>query len=69
MTRLADISPDAQTVKYADLIFNINWMLRFGGEKLPNYLKRKQSLLEQLSDGDEVLRDEVKALILKSQLA
>ncbi|MFA6245527.1 MAG: hypothetical protein WC615_01215 [Mucilaginibacter sp.] len=69
MTRLADINPDAQTVKYADLIYNIDWMLRFGGGKLPNYLKRKQTLLEQLSDGDEGLRREAQALILKSQHA
>jgi hypothetical protein len=25
--RLAGISADAQTVKYADLIYNINWMM------------------------------------------
>nr|WP_067060350.1 hypothetical protein [Mucilaginibacter sp. L294] len=63
--RLVVISPDARTVKYADLIYNINWMLRFGGEKLEKYLQRKLALLERLSGGDEALRCEAQALILK----
>lgn len=64
--RLAYISPDSQTVKYADLIYNMNWMLRFGGEKLTKYLQRKLVLLERLSGGDQALRCEALGLIMKS---
>lgn len=64
--RLATISPDAQTVKYADLIYNINWMLRHAVKKALKYLDAKKELLETMREGDKDLHNEV--LLLISQL-
>jgi len=61
--RLAAISSDAQTVKYADLIYNINWMLKYAREKVLKYLAVKSKLLETMHCGDEGLQTEVLSLI------
>ncbi|WP_158798983.1 hypothetical protein [Pedobacter sp. L105] len=54
--RLLTISPAAQTVKYADLIYNIDWMLKHDQKHAKKYLLKKQMLLAELTDGDEKLR-------------
>jgi len=54
--RLSAISPAAQTVKYCDLIYNINWMLHHDRKHAAKYLKRKKHLVTCMSEGDEGLR-------------
>jgi len=61
--RLATISPNAQTVKYADLIYNINWMLKHARKKVLKYLGVKKALLETMHEGGEGLHNEVLLLI------
>lgn len=53
--RLLMLSPIAQTVKYADLIYNINWMLKYDQKHAKRYLHKKQLLLAQLNQGDRGL--------------
>jgi len=53
--RLAGISALAQTVKYADLIYNINWMLIHDRKHATKYLKRKKTLLLHMKNGNQVL--------------
>ncbi|WCT13765.1 hypothetical protein [Mucilaginibacter jinjuensis] len=53
--RLATISPLAQTVKYADLMYNIDWMLTFDTKHVKKYLREKKSLLKVMSKGDHSL--------------
>lgn len=40
--RLATISPVAQTVKYADLTYNIDWMVIYQPGKLEEYRLKKE---------------------------
>ena len=54
--RLAGISAVAQTVKYADLIYNIHWMLQYDRKHVKKYLKKKRLLLDSLNKGNEQLR-------------
>jgi (p)ppGpp synthase/HD superfamily hydrolase len=53
--RLVHISPGAQIVKYADLVYNMNWMQRFRPGKAAEYTERKTRLLSRM--------DAVKGLI------
>ncbi|WCT13309.1 hypothetical protein [Mucilaginibacter jinjuensis] len=53
--RLATISPLAQTVKYADLIYNLDWMLTFDTKHIKKYLRKKKALLEIMTNGDQYL--------------
>lgn len=57
--RLATISPAAQTVKYADLIYNIGWMLKYDLKHAKKYSRKKRLLLEVMTDGDHGLRRRV----------
>jgi (p)ppGpp synthase/HD superfamily hydrolase len=57
--RLAMISPDAQTVKYADLYDNIAWMIKFEPENAAPYLDRKRELLLSMNKGDQSLHRQV----------
>ncbi|EDM38003.1 hypothetical protein PBAL39_16299 [Pedobacter sp. BAL39] len=54
--RLAAISASAQTVKYADLIYNLHWMLKHDRKHVKKYLKKKRLLLNSLNKGNEQLR-------------
>ena len=54
--RLAAISPGAQTVKYADLLYNIGWVLQYTPKKAKKYLKRKERLVSRMINGDAGLR-------------
>ena len=56
--RLSGISSVAQTVKYADLIYNINWTLKYEPKKAAKYLQGKQKLLGKLTAGKGCLRQE-----------
>ena len=55
-SRLLTISPTAQTVKYADLIYNIDWMLKHDHKHAQKYLLKKQLLVAEMKDGSEKLR-------------
>lgn len=54
--RLNAISGLAQTVKYADLIYNIRWTLKYDAKDAQEYLQRKRALLTGLTKGDRHLR-------------
>ncbi len=62
-TRLAGISALAQTVKYADLIDNLNWVLQYEPHKARKYLLKKQMLLIAMDKGSAQLRRKAFALI------
>lgn len=63
--RLAAVSPAAQTVKYADLIYNIDWVLKYDQKNAVSYLRKKQSLLKEMNLGNQVLRQRALDLILQ----
>jgi (p)ppGpp synthase/HD superfamily hydrolase len=63
--RLATISPTAQTVKYADLIYNIGWLLQHGRKKPKKYLQKKRLLVAEMTGGDEGLRQHLLYIIDK----
>jgi (p)ppGpp synthase/HD superfamily hydrolase len=54
--RLIKISPAAQTVKYADLIDNIAWILKYDRKKAVAYLDKKNLLLLRMDKGNDGLR-------------
>jgi (p)ppGpp synthase/HD superfamily hydrolase len=57
--RLMYISADAQTVKYADLSDNAEWMMIHDRHHARDYLQSKLSLLTEMTDGESVLRHQV----------
>lgn len=56
--RLSKISSAAQTIKYADLIYNAVWVRQYVPHKWPRYAKRKRKLLQML-EGDPLLHQQV----------
>lgn len=56
--RLLHISPAAQTVKYGDLIYNMDWVVKYDHKHARKYLLKKQSLLTNLVQGDKGLRQQ-----------
>lgn len=60
--RLLTISPPAQSVKYADLIYNIEWVIKYDQKHAKKYLKKKKRLLEDLNQGDHILHEQALAL-------
>ena len=54
--RLITISATAQTVKYADLYDNAQWMLQHQPGKAPDYLRRKKALIAGMTAGNAALR-------------
>jgi hypothetical protein len=59
--RLSTISAEAQTVKYADLIYNIAWIRTYDKKKAAGYLARKKALLLAMDKGDPALRQKALA--------
>jgi len=57
--RLESISPVAQTIKYADLTDNINWMLVYDRKHLKNYLLKKHKLVTRLKSGNALFRNKL----------
>jgi (p)ppGpp synthase/HD superfamily hydrolase len=51
-SRLNSISPDAQTVKYCDLIDNLKWVMQYDLRHASKYLSKKQLLLSAMTEGD-----------------
>ncbi len=62
--RLANISANAQTVKYADLMDNIDWVMLYEPYKAKKYLLKKQKLLLAMDKGHSALRNQLLELIL-----
>jgi len=56
--RLLTISPAAQTVKYADLIYNAKWVLTYDTKRAEKYLLKKKRLLLALTKGDPLLHQQ-----------
>lgn len=67
--RLLTISATAQTIKYADLVDNIEWVLTYDRKHAERYLKKKQRLLADLNRGSEALRQQTLRLIEKGLLS
>lgn len=63
--RLISISTTAQTVKYCDLIDNIDWVLKFDQKHAKKYLKKKKLLISMMDKGDEGLRQRLRNVINK----
>lgn len=61
--RLLKISPTAQTVKYADLMYNIDWMLKYDQQHAKKYLKKKKALLTGMDKGDHDLHQRALAAV------
>lgn len=61
--RLLNISATAQTLKYADLIYNIGWTLKYDQKHANRYLLKKQQLIIALNRGDQDLRQKALQLI------
>ena len=61
--RLLTISPAAQTVKYADLIYNTIWMLKYDPKHAAQYMAKKRVLLADLNRGNAKLRRQLSNLI------
>jgi len=57
--RLAAICPAAQTVKYADLMYNLDWILRYDRRHAKKYLEKKRLLFLTMKDGDRHLLGQV----------
>jgi len=57
--RLYTVSPAAQTVKYADLIDNIRWVLKHDQAHATAYLEKKELLVAGMTMGDPGLRTAV----------
>jgi (p)ppGpp synthase/HD superfamily hydrolase len=54
--RLLTIKADAQTVKYADLLYNAEWMMRYDRHHAKDYIKQKIELVNGMIEGDAALR-------------
>lgn len=63
--RLAAISANAQTVKYADLIYNVQWTLANEPEKAQAYATHKLALLSRMDKGDLLLRSKAMAEMMR----
>jgi (p)ppGpp synthase/HD superfamily hydrolase len=61
--RLATISAGAQTVKYADIIYNTNLVLHHDRPHAAEYLQNKQALLNTLTHGDKALHQQAIELV------
>ncbi|MCZ4221778.1 hypothetical protein [Pedobacter rhodius] len=64
--RLSLISSTAQTVKYADLMDNINWVMRYDRKKAKKYLEKKLFFTKQLNLGNKDLRMQLLQRIYES---
>ncbi len=62
-TRLWEISPEAQTIKYADLIDNTTSIVHHGGGFAKVYLKEKKRILTQMDKGNPELYQIVSSIV------
>jgi (p)ppGpp synthase/HD superfamily hydrolase len=61
--RLAAISSAAQTIKYSDLIYNIEWVLQYDFKHARKYLQKKRLLLAAMPGGVQKLSQRAMGLI------
>jgi len=66
--RLETLSATAQTVKYADLIDNVAWMMKYDLKHAAKYLKKKSVLLTNLNRGNVYLRQQAMDIIQQELL-
>lgn len=64
--RLSDVSPEAQTIKYADIIDNTNDHLAQDVDFARVYLHEAKRMLEGMKNGNPVLREKAVALVNQS---
>lgn len=57
--RLTYVSSAAQTVKYADLLYNIQWVLKYDLKHAKKYLQKKKFLVLSMNCGNQVLHERV----------
>jgi (p)ppGpp synthase/HD superfamily hydrolase len=65
ISQMPKISPGAQTVKYCDLIDNMNLVIKFDHENTYQYLQKKKRLLNSMIDGNEKIRRQALEIIDK----
>ena len=56
--RLIRMSSAAQTVKYADLMYNLKWVLQYDQQHAGKYIRKKALLLAEMTGGNEELRQQ-----------
>ena len=56
-------SPDAKTIKLADLIHNTSSILRYDPHFAVLYMKEKKALLEVLTEGDSLLYEQAQGIV------
>lgn len=61
--RLALVQPDAQTIKYADIIDNCMDMAASGDDFAPRFLQECNSLLKKITKGDPQLYVQAKSVV------
>ena len=65
--RLAEISPEAQTIKYADLIDNTGSIVARAPGFARVYLAEKRQLLEVMEGGDQALRRKAWSVLVEGE--
>ncbi|MGR4069811.1 HD domain-containing protein [Billgrantia sp. C5P2] len=65
--RLAQVSPEAQTIKYADLVDNTNSIVARDRGFARVYLAEKRRLLEVMEGGDQALRRKAWTVLVESE--
>lgn len=53
--RLARVSPDAQTIKYADILDNINDLVGGDDDFAPVFLRECRAILQRMNQGNQLL--------------
>lgn len=64
--RLRQVSPDAQTVKYADIIDNVSDIVRQDADFATTYVREARRMLELMESGHPVLRERAVRLVEES---
>lgn len=64
--RLRQVSPDAQTVKYADIIDNVSDIVRQDEDFAMTYVREARRMLELMESGHPVLRERAVRLVEES---
>lgn len=67
-TRLGNVSPEGQIIKYADIIDNANDIAKAEDDFVPTFLHECRQLLKVMTNGDPVLRQRARELV-EQQLA
>ncbi len=63
LDRLSTISPEAQTIKYADIMDNVKGITKHDSDFAPLYLRECKAILGRITKGNPQLYEEAKALV------